>query len=118
MSKAAGADLTPLIHFWGVQPDDPEALKSSIAGAEIPPSGEIYDMLKHYRTIIPMNNKEFIDHANTIYPNGLREAHPDYGVGWYYVWAPKYNDAHGVAAVKAMDDIIDLYFPHGRPNTK
>ncbi len=115
MSKAAGADLTPLIHFWGVQPDDPGALKASLAEAGIRPSGQIYDMLKHYRTIIPMNNREFLDHANTIFPDGIREAHPDYGVGWYYVWAPKYNEAHGKAAVNALDDIINLYFPFGRP---
>lgn len=116
MSKAADADLTPLIHFWGVQPDDPAALKASIAEAGIKPSGAIYDMLKHYQTVIPMNNQEFIGHAEIIYPDGLKEANPDYGIGWYYKNVPKYNESHGNLAVSALDNIIKLYFPDGRPN--
>ena len=115
MSKAAGADLTPLIHFWGVQPDNPQELKTFLADAGLQPSAEIYDMLRHYRAIIPMNNQDFLDHAQTIFPDGLKEGHPDYGIGWYYLWASKYNDAHGKAALAAMDDIIRLYFPDGRP---
>ena len=116
MSKAAGADLTPLIHFWGVHPENSSGLKASMTREGIQPSAEIYDMLQHYRTIIPMDNKEFRDHASTIYPGGLTEGNPDYGVGWYYVWAPKYNETHGEAAVQALDDIINLYFPDGRPD--
>ena len=79
------------------------------------PSAEIYDMLLHYRTIVPMDNEEFRDHANTIYPGGLKEGNPDYGVGWYYVWASAYDNTHGEAAVEALDDIINFYFPDGRP---
>jgi hypothetical protein len=116
MSRAAGADLTPLIHFWGVHPVNLSGLKTSIIREGIIPSAEIYDMLLHYRTIVPMDNDTFRDHASIIYPGGLKEDNPDYGIGWYYVWAPKYSNTHGEAAVKAMDDIINLYFPEGRPD--
>lgn len=117
MSKAAGADLTPLIHFWGIQPDNLKDLKASIAAAELQPSDLIYDMLEHYKTIIPMNNKEFLAHSKILYPKGLTPgASPLYGEGWYYTWAPIYNESHGIAAKNALQNIINLYFPNGRPN--
>lgn len=116
MSRAAGADLTPLIHFWGVHPENPSGLRKSIIMEGIKPSAEIYDMLLHYRTIVPMDNNAFRDHASIIYPGGLKEENSDYGVGWYYVWSPIYSKTHGEAAVRALDYIINLYFPDGRPD--
>jgi hypothetical protein len=115
MSRAAGADLTPLIHFWGVHPEDPEALKRQMAEAGLQPSPLIHDRLLHYLTLIPMSGEEFAEHAHTIYPEGTREANPLYGVGWYHVWLPKYEESHGRAARAALQDIIDTYFPEGRP---
>lgn len=116
MSKAAGADLAPLIHFWGVHPIDLNSLKAKMAVLELKPSKKIYDRLKHYQTIIPMNNQKFRTHAQVIYPNGIGPgSSPLYGEGWYYSWLPKYNESHGTAAQKAMQTIIDLYFPNGDP---
>jgi hypothetical protein len=116
MSKAAGADLTPLIHFWGVQPANAANLKASIAAAGLQPSRAIYDQLVAYKALIPMNNRQFRDHAAIIYPGGVKEGQsPEYGVGWYYVWLPQYNESHGIAAQAAMQHIIDLYFPNGQP---
>lgn len=116
MSRKAGADLTPLVHFWGVHPDDPEALKKDIENEGIKPSAAIYDRLVYYKSIIPMDNQEFRDHANITYPKGIHDGKsPNYGEGWYYVWLPKYNESHGIAAQKALQDIIDRYFPNGRP---
>lgn len=116
MSRAAGADLTPLIHFWGVHPENRTALRADIKSEGIPDSAAIYDRLVYYKSIIPMNNQAFQDHANLTYPNGISDGHsPLYGEGWYYVWLPKYDTTHGTAAVSALEDIIDLYFPDGRP---
>jgi len=116
MSKAAGADLTPLIHFWGVHPEDPGALREAMGGAGLEPSPRIYDRLEHYLTIIPMDGAAFADHARTIYPKGIREGqNPLYGEGWYETWLPKYDASHGVAAREALQSIISLYFPDGRP---
>ncbi|NLI01488.1 MAG: hypothetical protein GX446_18580 [Chthonomonadales bacterium] len=116
MSRAAGADLTPLIHFWGVQPDDPAALRQAISAAGLKPSRLIYDRLVHYKTLIPMSNAEFAKHARTIYPRGLREGQsPLYGEGWYQVWLQKYDASHGEAAAAALQNIITRYFPTGRP---
>lgn len=116
MSKAAGVDLTPLIHFWGVQPVNANNLKNAIAVAGLKPSVEIYDRLTYYKSIIPINNSQFQTHAHVIFPGtiGVGDS-PYYGVGWYYVWLPKYDTAQGDSALVAMQHIIDRYFPNGRP---
>ncbi len=111
MSIAAGADLTPLIHFWGVQPDDPDQLARDIRRAGLKPSAAIRDRLLHYQTLIPMDNAAFRAHTNIIYPKGLgTPKNLLYGEGWYSVWLPKYNATHGEAAQVALQEIIDLYF--------
>ena len=116
MSRTAGADLTPLIHFWGIHPEDRAALKAKMNGEGLRPSAAIYDRLMHYRSVIPMDNQQFRAHANIIYPKGIDEGgSPHYGEGWYFVWLPKYNATHGAAAQRALDNIIKTYFPGGRP---
>lgn len=116
MSRAAGANLTPLIHFWGIHPEDRAALRDAMAEAGLRPSPLIHDRLAHYMTLIPMSNADFAEHAKTIYPRGIREGkNPLYGEGWYYNWLPKYEKSHGEAARRALQDIIDRYFPDGRP---
>ncbi|MHC4116459.1 MAG: M60 family peptidase N-terminal accessory domain-containing protein, partial [Planctomycetota bacterium] len=116
MSRTADADLRPLIHFWGIHPDDNDALKKAIDKEELKPSPLIYDRLIHYKSLIPMNNAEFASHAKIVNPRGIRKGrNPLYGEGWYYVWLPKYEESHSVAARTALQEIIDLYFPDGRP---
>jgi N-terminal domain of M60-like peptidases/Peptidase M60, enhancin and enhancin-like len=119
MSKAAGVDLTPLIHFWGVQPADYVKLKTAIAGAGLKPSALIYDRLLKYQAIIPMDNATFKVHAAAFWNKPVNKItagfSPDYGEGWYYVWLPKYGPADGQAAKAALTDILTKYFPAGRP---
>jgi hypothetical protein len=120
MSRTAGADLRPLIHFWGIHPEDNYALKEAIDKEGLKSSPLIYDRLIHYKTLIPMNNAEFVQHARIVNPTGIRKGrNPLYGEGWYYTWLPKYEESHGMAAQEALQealqDIIDLYFPDGRP---
>ncbi len=117
MSKAAGVDLTPLIHFWGVQPVDKSKLSLAIAGAGLKASPLIYDRLLRYKSLIPQNNAAFVAHAKTFLAKTLitAGASPDYGEGWYFAWLPLYDGGHGQAADDAMKDILSQYFPAGRP---
>lgn len=111
LSKAAGVDLTPLIHCWGVHPVDLGALQGAIAVEGLPRSKAIYDRLVHYKAIIPANNAEFVDHYHIIYPGAPEEGgDPNHGYGWYNVWKYIYDESHGTAAKNAMQDIIELYF--------
>ncbi len=114
LSKAAGADLRPLIHFWGVQPQDSAALAQAINSNNLQPSPLICNRLEHYQSIIPMDNAQFNEHA-LIYFNGPVPpgGNPDYENGWYNVWLPLYNNSHGDSAVVALRGIIDTYFPDG-----
>jgi hypothetical protein len=116
LSKSAGVDLTPLIHFWGVHPDDGEGLKKEMKQNGLEPSPLIHDRLLHYQELIPMNSAQFARHAMIVNPKGLREGKsPHYGEGWYCSWMPRYNETHGEAARAALQDIIAVYFPDGRP---
>ncbi len=116
LSQQAGVDLTPLIHFWGVQPDDPSALRAAVGKAGLKPSATIYDRLQHYQTLIPMSREAFAQHAAVIYPKGVRDGQkPDFGEGWYTVWLKHYDHQHGEAAQAALQGILDAYFPEGRP---
>ena len=120
MSIAAGVDLTPLIHFWGVQPVNAAALKTAISTAALPASALIYDRLKVYQALIPMDNTAFKTHAAVFLNkpatsiNGTNKS-PDYGEGWYAVWLNAYAAAEGQAAQTAMNNILAKYFPGGRP---
>ncbi len=117
LSKSAGVDLTPLIHFWGVQPVDKAKLALAISGAGLKPSALIYDRLMKYQAIIPMDNAAFTAHAKTFLNKTVITAgqSPDYGEGWYFVWLPLYDATLGNAAQLAMSNIITQYFPAGRP---
>jgi Peptidase M60, enhancin and enhancin-like/N-terminal domain of M60-like peptidases len=120
MSKAAGVDLTALIHFWGVQPVDAVKLKAQMTAANLSPSNLIYDRLMKYKSIIPMDNAAFKTHAGVFLnktPTAITAGQsPDYGEGWYFVWLGKYADAEGQAAKATVEAILAKYFPQGRPS--
>ncbi|MDZ4679930.1 MAG: M60 family metallopeptidase [Saprospiraceae bacterium] len=114
LSKAAGVDLRPLIHFWGVHPQDSAALSLAINSNDLQPSPLICNRLVHYQSIIPMDSAQFSQQAQ-VYFNGSVPpgGNPDYENGWYNVWLPLYNNLHGDSAVVALQNIIDTYFPNG-----
>lgn len=114
LSKFCKTDLRPLIHFWGVHPVEPEKLKSKIDKAGLKVSAKFYDRLIHYKSIIPANNHEFNVHYKLRYPM-QEDGHPDYGAGWYKSWKDRYNESHARKARAAMQNIINLYYPEGRP---
>ena len=121
MSIAAGVDLTPLIHFWGVQPVDSAKLSAAIAAEGLLPSAKIYERLEHYEKMIPMTNAAFQAHAaevlnkpaSTFKLNG--DNNQTYGEGWYMTWRDKYGPAEGQAAKTVFANILTKYFPKGKP---
>ena len=121
MSIAAGVDLSPLIHFWGTQPVNGDALSAAIAAAGLKPSALIYDRLTRYEAMIPMTNAAFQAHAvevlnkpaSTLKLNG--DGNNTYGEGWYKVWIDSYGATEGQAAKTAFANMLTRYFPKGRP---
>ena len=119
LSKAAGADLTPLIHFWGVHPDNSTALAQAITAAGLDNSTIVRDKLVYYAGIAPDNNTEFNTHFETVFPihkshhNSVADdcASPLYGCGWYHAWSDNFTESHGDNITTRMQSLLSQYFP-------
>ncbi len=111
MSQAAGVDLRPLIHFWGVLPISPNTLKTNIQNAGLPPSALIYDRLKYYQTVVPTNLTQFTAHHTAVASvvDGSVDA------AWYADMLVNFTPDIGYSTISNVQQIIDLYFPGGRP---
>jgi len=123
---AAKYDLTPLLHFYGIHPDNPTLLKEKTAEHGLKPSPALKELLQKYKRLAPANNAEFSDYFDAIHPgmpvktvctasSGYKQPSgckdPRYGVGWFNVWRDAYTEAEGTAAKSQVQDIIDLYYP-------
>lgn len=122
MSQAAGYDLRPLIHFWGIHPNDFNSLEAEIINSGLKKSTAIYDQLSYYKTIVPMDNQAFRDFGLEDYTEEkiLNSTFYDYvsqsyNQGFLKKWWNDYGTTEGESAVNEIQNIIDLYFPDGRP---
>ncbi len=100
MSKAAGVDLRPLLHFWGVQPIDNAKLAAALSAAGLVPSQKIYDRITLYRANILSDTASYKDQGSV----------------------PVFWDAEAAQATRNYVDRIlsatgNNYFPKGRPTT-
>jgi len=114
LSEKAGCDLTGLLHFWGTPPRDATALKAAVAAAKLPPSAKVYDTLVHYKSLVPKGNKAFRDFATKWW--GKQPSSKGFTTerGHAQQWE-KYDEKTSAAITSTVQEIIDLYFPNGRP---
>jgi hypothetical protein len=114
MSKAAGADVTPLLHFWGNLPSDIPAMKAAIAAANIPKSAKIYDRLVQYKSSVPANNQAFRTFAQNWWKK--QPSSESWGTELYHaqLW-DSYDESYASLIKNNIQKIINLYFPSGRP---
>jgi hypothetical protein len=110
MSRAANANLLPLIHFWGVHPNTASYINSTLESEGILPSAAIYDRLKYYQSVVPMSAAEFKTHDNAV--GSLISVNEQ---DQYDEWRTTWTSTLGQESVDAIQDIIDTYFPDGRP---
>jgi hypothetical protein len=123
LCKSSGYDMRPLIHFWGIIPDDFNSLETSVEALNVKKSTAIYDQLMYYKTIIPMDNADFrafglSDYSqNTIlnFVSPYTHKVSSYYEGFLKEWWDDYDNSEGLAAYNELERIIDLYFPEGRP---
>ena len=112
LSKAADADLTPLIHFWGVHPDNSTALGQAITTAGLSSSTLIRDKFVYYAGIAPDNNTEFNAHFETVFPGRPKDCEsPHYGCGWYNVWTDNFSEIHAENIISRIQSLLTQYFP-------
>ncbi len=114
MSRAAGVDIAPLIHFWGTQPNNVSALRTATAQAGLPASAKIYDMLMAYRASVPNTNQEFRTLATKWWgkqPSASGYKTEAYHAGLWNTW----NESYANTIKQNVQNIVNLYFPNGRP---
>jgi hypothetical protein len=97
-------------------------LETEIQNSNLIKSTAIYDQLSYYKTIVPMDNTAFRnfgleDFSETKIQNSsyFDNASQSYYQGFLKKWWNDYAAAEGLAAVNQIQNIIDLYFPDGRP---
>ena len=123
LSIASGYDLTPLLHFWGIHPEDPEALAASIETNDLLSSTEIYDQLITYKTLPLQNNDafrafglaDFSEDKIVSFVNSFDHKPLSYYEGFLNAWWNDYDENDAKATQDQVQTIIDLYFPDGRP---
>lgn len=124
MSKVTGYDMRPLIHFWGIHPDNPSELAENIEASQLKLSSRIYDQLQAYKTIIPKDNEAF--QSIGIRDFGLSKiqsspssisgkTYKSYGAPFFKSYWNIYNEESAQKTQEELQAIIDLYFPNGRP---
>jgi hypothetical protein len=133
LSQAVGHDIRPLFHFWGIYPENPTTLGNSIAAAGLTAPAEIYDTLFHYKSLVPANNAAFRAFAMSwwgrqpLITGNWEET--DHAMQWDET--PDADGGSANANVRPNGDIyveataaeiqgrcqelIDLYYPNGRP---
>jgi N-terminal domain of M60-like peptidases/Peptidase M60, enhancin and enhancin-like/Concanavalin A-like lectin/glucanases superfamily len=111
LSVAAGADLTPLIHFWGIHPENAAALRSKIVAKGLKRSTKVKNLLIRYRSLIPADNAEFAAHFDAVYPGMPTSSETRYGPGWYQVRMTQWDTGTARLAQRAVDNIVAQYFP-------
>ncbi|MGK0316572.1 MAG: hypothetical protein ACI86M_002807 [Saprospiraceae bacterium] len=112
MSKAAGVDLRPLFHFWGIHPNNQEALAQLMEDNNLALPMSIKSKLHQYRDLIPSNYDEFVEFGNELNPNFLDYSGTqfDFGAGWYQLTAETYDETKASKIEQALSDIIILYY--------
>jgi len=112
MSVAAGADLRPLLHFWGRPPENNKTLSDSLEAVRLLPSREIFETLEHYKSIVPKSLIQAKAHAKLIYPE---EGHPSFDghdlerdMAFIY---NSWNKDYIAQSIKQIELIQKLYFP-------
>jgi hypothetical protein len=115
LSQNVNTDLRPLYHFWGVPPVNSATLGNSIQAANLPASRLVYDTLVRYKSLVPPDNAAFRTFANGWWgrqplSTGFSEER-NHAARW-----DSYDAAMATATAARAQQIIDLYFPSGRPS--
>ncbi len=114
LSKAAGADLRPLIAFWGIPVQNQAASDAAVQAAGLPESAKVYDLLQKYKSLVPPDNAAF--RAFALKRWGHQPRPTGYTTERSHAQRWDHYDAAEAAKVRQrVQDLLDRYFPHGRP---
>ena len=109
LSREAGVDVTPLFHLWGHIPEFSPRLEADLAAEGLGESVQIYDRMIRARDSVPMSQEEWnaVDEVMIDFLNEKR--------GPWQELRTNYDLTRAQNAVDQIQELIDLYFPNGRP---
>ncbi len=114
LSEAAGADLRPLLHFWGIPIVNAEAADAAIRAAGIKSSAKVYDLLVGYQQLIPADKAAFRAYALAWWDKQPSAegftTERNHAARW-----ESYDAEQARQAQATVQAILDRYFPEGRP---
>lgn len=116
LSENVGADMRPLFHFWGIYPQNATNLRNAINNAGLVAPVEIYDRLVRYKSLAPANNTAFRDFA-TKWWNGQPSSSGFWEEREHASRWTTYNENTALAITNRVQELLDLYYPNGRPTT-
>lgn len=114
LSESTKVDIRPLFHFWGTPPNDADALNGAIQAEKLPQSAKIYDTLLKYKSLVPKDNKAFQDFALKWWGKQPRSKGFTTEQGHAAQW-DTYDEKSAAHIQMTVQEIIDAYFPDGRP---
>jgi hypothetical protein len=130
LCNSYGKDVRPMLHFWGIHPTSPATLSNSIAAARLKAPVEIYDRIAQYKGLIPTNNAAYQAWCSNWW--GRAPSITGYGVEREHArqWSTNllngtdtqtrfpteiYDGAAATQVNARVQEILDLYYPTGRP---
>jgi hypothetical protein len=109
LSREAGVNVAPLFHLWGHSPSNASQLAAAMTAEGLGESVQIYDRMIEGRDSVPLNQAQW-NAVDNVMDDFLNEAR-----GPWQALRTNYDVARGQAAVTRIQELIDLYFPNGRP---
>ncbi|WP_144394586.1 M60 family peptidase N-terminal accessory domain-containing protein [Pleionea sediminis] len=123
LSKSAGFNVVPLMHFWGVHPTNYNIIKQELNNHSIGEDTRVCNRLLSYREMIAADKNEFDLVYKALWPNHYRKfveqqssdnpGSPDYAGGWFFTARNSYNTTTAQQSRDALDRIIEQYYPQG-----
>ena len=115
LSQAAGVDVTPLFHRWGHPPTSAAALRAAHEEAGLEPSGRIYDRMIEARDNVPTTQQQW----DALRPRIHAHVNQSQNAPNFDSWNNgNFDTNHAQLVVARVQELIDLYFPNGRPDTE
>ena len=115
LAKNVGADITPLFHFYGVHPQNLTSLQAALRTANVRASKDMYDLLAHYKTLVPANNDAFRQYCLSWWGHQPSVTgywtESEHAKQWDDTYGTKYTENTAAAIKAVIDDLIHQYFP-------
>eukprot|EP00567_Pseudictyota_dubia_P002273 CAMPEP_0197467026 /NCGR_PEP_ID=MMETSP1175-20131217/65354_1 /TAXON_ID=1003142 /ORGANISM="Triceratium dubium, Strain CCMP147" /LENGTH=1931 /DNA_ID=CAMNT_0043003087 /DNA_START=99 /DNA_END=5894 /DNA_ORIENTATION=- len=113
LSIAAGEDLTPLLHFWGVRHENSTLLKELHVARNLLPSQAQKDLLLKYKSLIPQDAAALDVFRQEVWVPDITNKCVG-GCSELLEKQAAWNQTVVSQAENAVDDIIEMFWPSSR----